>query len=366
MSDLFVSEILVLILLVLPLIRPFSKALKTAGAIPLLPLVSFIILVFTIMGQGLIFSLIPTALIVIICIITEFARFVMFLRQVPNNFYTIPSILLRIFVLILLSGAFYATFYFSPEREYPVFTSITEKERISFIADEKEKMAGVYYKPEPCRNEKEAIVIVPPLANGEYAGTFDRYLLNEGYKIASLSLPKKTGYKYKLKNSEIFFSVFDSVFNTKTAEVSKNAGNENLGTSLSSLIRFFGNTELFLIGEGHPVQDLLDYYNKNPNAFSGAFFIISEGSPLPDGLKEGTYTVLNEKDLKFSENLALFPICFFIQSKESLTGFGDIRGNDIFASLLLESDRDLGRQDRVNTIKAFEKWLNLRASRTIK
>ena len=366
MSDLFVSEILVLILLVLPLIRPFSKALKTAGAIPLLPLVSFIILVFTIMGQGLIFSLIPTALIVIICIITEFARFVMFLRQVPNNFYTIPSILLRIFVLILLSGAFYATFYFSPEREYPVFTSITEKERISFIADEKEKTAGVYYKPEPCRNEKEAIVIVPPLANGEYAGTFDRYLLNEGYKIASLSLPKKTGYKYKLKNSEIFFSVFDSVFNTKIAEVSKNAGNENLGTSLSSLIRFFGNTELFLIGEGTPVQDLLDYYNKNPNAFSGAFFIISEGSPLPDGLKEGTYTVLNEKDLKFSENLALFPICFFIQSKESLTGFGDIRGNDILASLLLESDRDLGRQDRVNTIKAFEKWLNLRASRTIK
>ena len=111
MSDLFVSEILVLILLILPLIRPFSKALKTAGAIPFLPLASFIILVFTIIGQGLIFSLIPTALIVIICIITEFARFVMFLKQVPNNFYTIPSILLRIFVLILLSGAFYAAFY---------------------------------------------------------------------------------------------------------------------------------------------------------------------------------------------------------------------------------------------------------------
>ena len=365
MSDFFVSEILVLILLVLPLIRPFSKALKTADAIPLLPLVSLIVLILSIIGQGLIFSLIPTALIVIICIITEFARFVMFLRQVPNNFYTIPSILLRIFVLILLSGAFYAAFYFSPEREYPVFTSITEKERISFIADDKETKAGVYYKPEPCRNEKEAIIIVPPFPNRE-VGTFDRYLLNEGYKIASLSLPKKTGYKYKLKNSEIFFSVFDSVFNSKTAEAPKNTGNENLGTSLSSLIRFFGNTELFLIGEGTPVQDLLDYYNKNPNAFSGAFFIISEGSPLPDGLKEGTYTVLNEKDLKFSENIALFPICFFIQSKESLTGFGDIRGNDILASFLLESSRDLGRQDRVNTIKAFEKWLNLRSSRTIK
>lgn len=365
MSDLFVSEILVLILLVLPLIRPFSKALKTADAIPLLPLVSLIVLILSIIGQGLIFSLIPTALIVIICIITEFARFVMFLRQVPNNFYTIPSILLRIFVLILLSGAFYAAFYFSPEREYPVFTSLAEKERISFIADEKEKTAGVYYKPEPCRNEKEAIVIVPPFPN-EVAGTFDRYLLNEGYKIANLSIPKKTGYKYKLKNSEIFFSVFDSVFNTKTAEVSKNAGNENLGTSLSHLIRFFWDTELFLIGEGAQVQGLLDYYNKNPNAFSGAFFIISEDSPLPDGLKEGTYTVLNEKDLKFSENIALFPICFFIQSKESLTGFGDIRGNDIFASLLLGAERDLGRQDRLKTVKTFEKWLNLRSSLTIK
>ena len=365
MSDFFVSEILVLILLILPLIRPFSKALKTADAIPLLPLASLIVLILSIIGQGLIFSLIPTALIVIICIITEFARFVMFLRQVPNNFYTIPSILLRIFVLILLSGAFYAAFYFSPEREYPVFTSIAEKERISFIVDEKEKTAGVYYKPEPCNKENAAIIIVPPFPN-EVAGTFDRYLLNEGYKLASLSLPKKTGYKYKLKNSEIFFAVIDSMFNTKTEQASKNAGNENLGISLSPFIRFFGDTELFLIGEGDQVQGLLDYYNKNPNAFSGAFFIISEGSPLPDGLKEGTYTVLNEKDLKFSENIALFPICFFIQSKESLTGFGDIRGNDILASFLLGYSRDLGRQDRVNTIKAFEKWLNLRASRTIK
>ena len=365
MSDFFVSEILVLILLILPLIRPFSKALKTADAIPLFPLASLIVLILSIIGQGLIFSLIPTALIVIICIITEFARFVMFLRQVPNNFYTIPSILLRIFVLILLSGAFFAAFYFSPEREYPVFTSIAEKERVSFIADEKEKTAGVYYKPEPCRNEKEAIIIVPPFPN-EVAGTFDRYLLNEGYKVASLSLPKKTGYKYKLKNSEIFFSVVDSVLNTKTEQASKNVGDENLGTNLSPLIRFFGDTELFLIGEGDQVQGLLDYYNKNPNAFSGAFFIISEDSPLPNGLKEGSYTVLNENDLKFSENIALFPICFFIHSKESLTGFGDIRGNDILASLLLGSSRDLGRQDRLNTIKAFEKWLNLRASRTIK
>ena len=365
MSDFFVSEILVLILLILPLIRPFSKALKTADAIPLFPIASLIVLILSIIGQGLIFSLIPTALTVIICIITEFARFVMFLRQVPNNFYTIPSILLRIFVLVLLSGAFYAAFYFSPEKEYPVFTSLAEKERISSIAEEKEKTAGVYYKPEPCRNEKEAIIIVPPFPNRE-VGTFDRYLLNEGYKVASLSLPKKTGYKYKLKNSEIFFSVVDSVLNTKTEQASKNVGDENLGTNLSSLIRFFGDTELFLIGEGDQVQGLLDYYNKNPNVFSGAFFIISEDLPLPDGLKEGTYTVLNEKDLKFSENIALFPICFFIQSKESLTGFGDIRGNDILASILLGSSRDLGRQDRVNTIKTFEKWLNLRASRTIK
>lgn len=366
MSDFFVSEILVLILLILPLIRPFSKALKTADAIPSLPLVSLIVLILSIIGQGLIFSLIPTALIVIICIITEFARFVMFLRQVPNNFYTIPSILLRIFLLVLLGASFFAAFYFSPEREYTVFASLAEKEKISFVDGEKEKTAGFYYKPEPCHNEKEAIIIVPPFPAEEYVGTFDRYLLNEGYKIASLSLPKSKGYKYKPKNSEIFFSVFDSVFKTETAQASKSSSNKDLTPNLSAMLRFFGDTELFLIGEGAQIQGLLDYYNKNPNAFSGAFFIISEDTPLPKGLKEGTYTVLNEKDLKFSENIALFPVCFFIQSKESLTGLGDIRGNDILASLLLGSSRDLGRQDRINTIKAFEKWLNLRASRTIK
>ncbi|UTC67490.1 MULTISPECIES: hypothetical protein [unclassified Treponema] len=364
MSDFFVSEILVLILLILPLIRPFSKALKTAGAIPLLPLVSFIILIFTIMGQGLIFSLIPAVLIVIICIITEFARFVMFLRQVPNNFYAIPSILLRIFLLILLGGAFYAAFYFSPEREYAVFTSVAEAEKIYFTDDSK-KTAGTYYKPEPCNKENEAIIIVPPFPAEEYIGTFDRYLLNEGYKIASLSLPKSKGYKYNLKHSELFFTVLNSVLKNKE-DYSEKLQEEELIKTLSKLTDFLKKTELFLIAEGPQVQPLCDYYNKNQNAFSRAFFIVSENEPLPKGLKDGSYIILNEKDLKFSEDTALFPICIFIQSKENLPGFGDLRGNDILASLLLGAERDLGRQDRIKTVKAFEKWLNLRSSLTIK
>ncbi|UTC63914.1 hypothetical protein E4O00_08375 [Treponema sp. OMZ 788] len=361
MSDFFVSEILVLILLILPLIRPFSKALKTADAISSLPFASLIVLIFVIIGQGLIFSLIPTALIVIICIITEFERFVMFLRQVPNNFYTIPSILLRIFLLVLLGASFFAAFYFSPEREYTVFTSLAEKKSISFIENDNEETAALYYKPEPCRNEKEAVIIVPPFPNEEYIGTFERYLLNEGYKTASLSIESKN--KYRLKRSEQFFSVFDSVFKTNTA---KSGSNKNLDLRMSSLIRFFGDTELFLLAEGAHIEELYGYYIKNQNAFSGAFFIVAEGAPFPKDLKEGTYAVLIEKDLKFSENIALFPVCIFIQSKEGLAGLGDIRGNDILASLLLGSSRDLGRQDRINTIKAFEKWLNLRASRTIK
>ncbi|MGI5085899.1 hypothetical protein [Treponema putidum] len=365
MSDFFVGEILVLILLILPLIRPFSKALKTANAIPLLPFVSLIVLIFTIIGQGLIFSLIPTALIVIICIITEFARFVMFLRQVPNNFYTIPSILLRIFVLLLLGASFFSAFYFSPEREYPIVSSVIEAKKISFIADDNEVAAGFYYKPEPCRNEKEAIIIVPPFPISESIGTFDRYLLDEGYKIASLSLPKKTGYKYRIKHSELFFTVLNSILKNKDMSDGNSQDKELLQT-LSKLTGFFEKTEIFLIAEGPYVQTLCDYYNKNPNAFSGAFFVILEEMPLPTGLKEGTYTVLNEKDLKFSENIALFPICFFIQSKENLAGFGDIRGNDILASLLLGAERDLGRQDRIKTVKTFEKWLNLRSSLTIK
>ena len=362
MSDFFVGEILVLLLLILPLIRPFSKALKAADAVPLLPFAALIILIFAIIGQGLMFSFIPTILIVIICIITEFARFVMFLRQVPNNFYTIPSVLLRVFVLFLLAGSFFAAFYLSPEREYSVSTLINEKTNINFFLEGIEKEAALCYTPEPCAEPNQVIITVPsfPLSSDEL-DTSGRYLLDEGYKISELILGKKKGFKYGFKRSEIFFAVWDSLFKNPKS----NKEDRELVPAIEAISSFYKGKELFLFAEGERITELCDYYNKNPNAFSGAFFVLSEDDPLPKGLKEDLYTVLYEKDLKFSEASAEFPICFLIKPKECLAAFGDLRGNDILAGILLGSSRDLGRENRLETLRTFEKWLTLRSKITI-
>lgn len=362
MSDFFAGEILVLLLLILPLIRPFSKALKTADAIPLLPLASLIVLIFAIIGQGLIFSFIPTILIVIICIITEFSRFVMFLRQVPNNFYTIPSILLRVFVLFLLAGSFFAAFYLAPEREYRVSTLLREKNTVKFISDRKEQEAAFCYTPEPCAKPNQVIITVPsfPVSSNEL-GTSGRYLLDEGYKISEIILEKKQGFKYRFKRSEIFFEVLDSILKKPKSYTE----DKKLIPAIEAISSFYKGSELFLFAEGERVVQLCDYYNKNLNSFSGAFFVLSEDEPLPQGLKDNFYTVLYEKDLKFSDTSAKFPICFLIKPKESLASFADLRGNDVLASLLLGSSRDLGRENRLNTLRTFEKWLSLRSGITI-
>ena len=52
MSDLFIGEILVLLLLVPVLLRPFSRRFQRIDGIPLLPLVAIILCALIIAGSG--------------------------------------------------------------------------------------------------------------------------------------------------------------------------------------------------------------------------------------------------------------------------------------------------------------------------
>lgn len=367
MSDFLVSEILVLILLIPPCLRPFSKGLKKAGAVPLLPWFAAVILLFIMFGQGITVSLLPVIAIAVICIITEFARFVMFLNGLPNGFYSGFSYFLRIFMLILLGGVFFCTFYFSPERDYPANYSDFTKEDLIFNSNGKEFCGGVFYKPQNVKNEHITVAVLSAYPHcSSYSNTFSRFFANAGYNTVELTNPENINIKFLPKRYTEFLASCNAVLKRNGKKEHKEKQNPDFfNFTVSEILNLRKNSSFYVIAEGRYRQALYDYFVQNPGAFSGIFFILSEEEEI-SGLNRERSCILDERgQLKFSHELSEFPVCLFIRPKEKLSQFGELRCDDVLAARLLGASRDLGRKDRITAAEVFEKWLKIRDEITI-
>ncbi len=372
MSDILVSELLTLVLLAFPLIRPFSKGLKRAKAISLFPFFAMLITVFIILGQGMFFSLVPIIFIVVLSIITEFARFVMLLRQVPNDFYAIPSKILRIFLIFLLAGCVFIVFSFSSEREIDCSFEGFKNEEIKL----QEKTIGTHFFNLKKENQNLHILVLDGFNSiTKNQNTITGYLINEGYSVSQLNLLSgiKTNSNLKIKRRQEFSRTLKMVleqagFKKPGLEAKLNSEKFNLiiNKSLEAIQK--NGKLIFVFSDGQYNEELYDYALKNPNTFAGIFFAADESKPfankhnsISENNSINNFFILDERsNLKFSKDIAKFPYCLFIQGKEHLSEFGDLRGNDVLAATLLGSTRDIGRQDRILLAESFEKWLKLK------
>lgn len=356
MSDFLVSEILVLVLLLPPLLRPFSKSLQKAVAVPILPLFSAAISVLVIWGHGLTVSFVPILFMVAVSIITEFIRFVLFLGKLPNNFYSIPSILLRIFLLTLVIGLFCGVFYFSPEQEYKTGNVQILKEPLTAVKNGRETQTGFCYTPQTKINGK-VLVINAFLNSTGTPSTVSLYLAGKGYTVMELIPFVKSEKKMFIKRGEAFFTALHSIFKNETLSAQADRG--EFYEVLSALTE--KERPFYVFAEGPYTKFLADYTAKHPAAFEGVFYAVSEDNMLLTQPELKNAYILDErKDIRFSQNIKSYPSCVFIRKKEVFAGWGELRCEDILAAMLLGATRDLGRRDRIFTGETVEKWLELK------
>ncbi len=375
MSDLLVSEILILFLLFLPSVRPFSKSLKKAAALSILPFIALIISVLVIAGQGISFSLLPVIIIVIVCIITEFARFVMFLCRVPNDFYSIPSLLFRIFMLFLLTAVVFSCFYFSPESEYKTDYSKFLKQDVIIRLDGKKTNVGTCFVPKTSAHEQITVLVLGSFPNQiGNINTITGFLADAEYKTIELTNPENNYLWYMPKGGEEFISVFNSIIK-KEIQINTKINIENFNSAISQIIENEKNSAVYVISEGIYNQAIYDYAAEHPEAFAGIFYVLSQeehSSALSENRSaikginpKNVYVLQEDETLRFSKELGRYPVCFFLRSKEKLPHFGELRCRDVLAAGLLGSSRDLGKKDRIKVAEIFEKWLKIRSRITI-
>ena len=118
MSDFFIGELLVLLLLVPVLLRPFVRSLQSIRGIVFLPPVALIFCILIIAGSGFPVSFFPVFFVVTLTFFGGLARMSRALRGLATDWYSLSS---RIYYLVLLPVflcSVAAAFYSAPEDSY--------------------------------------------------------------------------------------------------------------------------------------------------------------------------------------------------------------------------------------------------------
>ncbi len=118
MSDLFIGEMLVLVLLLPVFLRPFIRGLQWIQGIPLLPLLALLLSVGLVAGIGLPVSLAPVLLLVFVAFVHNLPRLVNLFRGLPTDWYSFPTTVVNGLLLAVLAAVATFAFVFAAENRY--------------------------------------------------------------------------------------------------------------------------------------------------------------------------------------------------------------------------------------------------------
>ena len=406
MTDLLLSELVALLLLLPVLLRPFSRYLKKEAAIPILPFIGLFVCICIAAGQGIVLILFILILFTLIVCISEMMRLVAFSQGMVNDFYGIASIILRAVLLILFGGTAYLIFRFAPESSiktgYPLTIRNTE---LTETASPVNPIKSILIERQGGADKKALVIVAETFPSSNRPGTIAALLADKGYTVLEiiqlnhrdiipraplygklLPLAGKKEHRFLSKEADPQTAVFFSKFI------------ENAVT------RYGGNKRLFLYAEGVYTDLAAQFCTEYPGIFTGVFFCLSEEEPLPQ-IPEGWANIIREEDGQAAagtESLTepaipapassdrtaaagetasretmhsaptstpdtavqsmliasepLLPFCCYIRPYSELAGFGALRAEDILAAELLGSSRSLGRKDKTAAAAAFDRY----------
>ena len=386
MTDLLLSELLVLALLLPPLMRPFSKMLKKVHAAPILPFLSLFVCICIIIGQGFTLSFLILLCFVLIVCISETARGIAFFQGVLNDFYGPASLLLRLALCILFAGAVYGVFLFAPEPHYRPVNELTERS-IALADSPDNPVRGIFVQQKNGDERKNALVIVAEsFPASERAGAVAALLADKGYSVIDITRLEPL-YPYRsIPRLELYLRLLP-LFRQNGAGCLAKIRNPRTAAFLTDFVRktaaaYGQRKRLFLYAEGIFTDWAAQFCTDNPGVFTGAFFRLSEQEPLPnapDGWMQSCtaaeFAAESDSEKQAGESGAAAedggkaasdgepeqpafakPFLFYREPPSALAGFGSLRADDIAAAELLGSGRSIARQDKTAAAAAFDRY----------
>lgn len=374
MSDLFIGEILVLILLVPVLLRPFFRRLQRVAGIPVLPLISFVLCLLIVAGSGFRVSFFPVFLVTALVFVFGLIRLARLMMGLPTDWYKPASVAWNSFLLAVFVCAVILSFVNAPETGDPGAASVGRT--VSY--DD----AGLGLRARfvewnalgasaPSGAVKPVVILVSDVgARGRPSAALE--MASAGYTVLGADLSGSRAWRNPLLGSpgtRQFLAVAKEILErgSSVADEEEQAGNQE------DEIRFLvdrareihgPSVSLYAIAEGNSARALFRYLRRNPAVFHGSVAIVnsSRASILPpvsgtDALPGG-YAVLEGADGMMPAAAAECATLVITGADHGQYGLGELAADDVLAAKLLGSSRDAGRKNAVLTGRRIVSWLS--------
>lgn len=376
MSDLFIGEILVLLLLVPVLLRPFSRRFQRIDGIPLLPLVAIILCTFIIAGSGFRISFFPVFLITALIFVFGLIRLARLFMGLPTDWYKPLSVAWNSFLLALFAGSVILAFSFAPESGYTVARTVgrsivTERESAGLNA--RITVWNATSSTGSVLTGKPVMIMAGDLSAGSRGrNSAALEIAAAGYTVLSADFSGLREYKNPLMGNPLlrqFFAVGGEIVAGHPLLVDAEETVSTQENELALLVRYahatYGTSApLYVLAEGSSSEALFNYMRKYPRALDGAVAIVNtaENPTLPplDGPSAlpGGYAVLSGVDGMMPAAAASFPVLVITGDDRGRYGFGELASDDVLAARLLGSSRDSGKKTAVLTGRRIVAWLS--------
>ena len=382
MTDLFVGEILSLVLLLPVGLRAYLRRLQRIEGIAFLPLVSLALTALCALAFGLPLAHIPAASCSALFFLAYTPRLSRLARGMPTDLYPPSAIIGHAILLAALAAAFTASALYSPE-PMPRFAESATRSVSSSRAALNERAR--YYSWSRAQDPQNVLTmpkahilyVSGPIVGAKGRDTAFLLLADEGYDVLSCELSRSLVSGSGLSafpSYRTFASRLRAVASGgQTGQSSEWSDNRRLEVQrlLDEGERRYpslGRDRAFLVVEGAAAIPVLDYLSLSGLEPSGVAFIVSETDELQVmrhiAGRKPLWRVSRVKEAEaMPSGAGDSNVLVITAAQDGLFGYGEIACDDVLAAVLLGGERDKGRLRAERVGRRLSTWFDLRGGR---
>lgn len=384
MSDLFVAELLILVLLLPPLLRPFLPPLQRLSGIAALPLAALLLAAATLLGNRFRLSFAPVLLFTVLVFLFTLPRLYRLATGLPSDWFSAGVKVFYVLFLVLGGGTAWLMVRFAPELAWAPVSVLAETR--SSVELGGGRIAWLHSLEPADRGTTGTVLFIGTATVGDRS-TAAQVLAEAGYRVTEAVFSGRTG----LRGVSIPFApgqIKDLIARIRAARseraasgsadssggrereytgVAVTAGTSGsvsaaaLSSDILALVRKIreesgGSMPIFILTEGFGVPVVLEALEEDSALFTGTVCLLPAGSSVS---VEGAASLRGSSGF-MSADSATAPVLLFFGEVADLFGFGEVGADDPLAAFLAGGERDPDRKVAELTARRLIAWFNSR------
>lgn len=362
MSNLFVSELLILLLLFPVIIRPFFKSLKVLEGLVLFPSIALVLMFFIISAYGLTLTIIPLFLFSLLVFFVSLPRLIRFASSLKTDYFDASSRLIAFIFFFVFCGVLFLSIFFRSEPGYFTEASIIVEKKRTFT---EQGLGLVLTKWEQdnvtLQRERDLVIYISEAGVSKQARpTLTRILAEQNIILVEPFLFGNNRTKSLCKSIQCGRSLsfmVQEIFQTKTRNNPKTYEEYHL-KELELALKFAQEitSNIFIIAEGSAATALYNNSYKIPESIKGLVLLNYNHLVIQD---KADPLVLDIESF-FPKEAGNVDVLCLQGDKKYLLGYGELGGDDVLFARMLGVEKDTDRKKAEIVARKILSWIDLK------